>query len=590
VRPSRWTTSRAAMSIATLGLLTACSASGTTSAAGAGFDTARTAVVNPSDPTGGTLRLGGVTDCDSWDPAATYNGYCWNLQRLMTRTLVASPGAGDPSRTMAAGELAPDLATGLGEPNTDKTVWTYHLRAGLKFSTGDPITSADIKYGFERMWATDVISGGPSGYFLCLLDTCDADGAPAYKGPYQDPDGGLASIETPDAQTVVFHLTESHADFDHLVALPATAPVPRSADTGASYSGEVVSSGPFMRESYTPGQSVTWVRNPQWSQDTDEIRRPKVDRITLTFLSNPDDLDARLKNGSLDLSAGGGVQPTFQSEILNNPTLKANADNPVSGFEGLLALFPSAPSLDNVHCRRAIAYALDKRDLLVQWGGSFGGSFATTLLPPAVPGHDPQSNAYPSGADWTGDLDKARQELAACGKPDGFPTVMAYTNSGQDPQVFASVQAALGRVGITVTGRPQDESVYYDSYIGTPATVAEQQLGIASIGWAPDYPSGNGFLTLLVDGARIQPQGTTNFVGVDDPVLDGLIEQAATAGREEQAGIYRELDKQTMERALYIPYYYQKALLYRNPRVTNVDLRGDLGGYDFVNLGLIDGR
>jgi peptide/nickel transport system substrate-binding protein len=207
-----------------------------------------------------------------------------------------------------------------------------------------------------------------------------------------------------------------------------------------------------------------------------------------------------------------------------------------------------------------------------------------------VPGHDPQSNAYPSGADWTGDLDKARQELAACGQPGGFSTVMGYTNSGQDPQVFASVQAALGRVGITVTGRPQDESVYYDSYIGSPATVAEQQLGIASIGWAPDYPSGNGFLTLLVDGARIQPQGTTNFVGVDDPVLNGLIEQAATAGREEQAGIYRELDKQTMERALYVPFFFQKALLYRNPRVTNVDLRGDLGGYDFVNLGLIDGR
>ena len=120
---------------------------------------------------------------------------------------------------------------------------------------------------------------------------------------------------------------------------------------------------------------------------------------------------------------------------------------------------------------------------------------------------------------------------------------MAYTNSGPDPQVFASVQAALKRVGIKVTGKQQDESVYYDSYIGAPATVAEQKIGIASIGWAPDYPSGNGFLTLLVDGARIQAQGTTNFVSVNDDVLNGLIEQSATAGRDEQAGIFRELDK-----------------------------------------------
>ena len=133
---------------------------------------------------------------------------------------------------------------------------------------------------------------------------------------------------------------------------------------------------------------------------------------------------------------------------------------------------------------------------------------------------------------------------------------MAYTNSGSDPQVFASVRAALKRVGI------------------------------ASLGWAPDYPSGNGFLTLLVDGKRIQEQGTTNFVSVNDEVLNGLLERSATASLDEQAEIFRELDKETMDRALYIPYFFQKALLYRNPRVTNVDLRGDRGMYDFVNLGV----
>jgi peptide/nickel transport system substrate-binding protein len=568
-----------------------CSASAdedTTDAAG--FDAARKGVVNASDATGGTLRLGGTSDCDSWDPAATYNGFCWNMQRLMTRTLVASPGYGDPARTMKAGELVPDLATGLGESNADKTVWTYKLRPGLKFSSGAAITSTDIKYGFERMWATDVISGGPAGYFLCLLDTCDAEGNPAYQGPYKDKTGGLSRIETPDPQTIVFKLASSFADFDYLMALPATAPVPKADDTGGTYTRKVTASGPFVMSEYTPGQSVTWTRNPHWSQDTDEVRKPKVDKVTLTLLSNPDDLDARLKNGSLDLSAGGGVQPTFQSEILNTPSLKANADNPVSGFVGLFAIFPTGPSLDNVHCRRAIAYALDKRDLLVQSGGSFGGDFAATLLPPAVAGHDAKANAYPSGADWTGDLDKAKQELGECGKPDGFSTVMAYTNSGSDPQIFASVQAALKRVGITVTGKQQDESVYYGNYIGSPANVKQQQLGIAAIGWAPDYPSGNGFLSLLVDGARIQDEGTTNYVSVNDDVLNGLIKRAGTAPLAEQAGIFQELDKQTMERAIYIPYFYQKFLSYRNPRVTNVDLRADLGSYDLVNLGVSDGK
>lgn len=590
MKPARRAVSLAVAAMSASLLVSCAAAESGSSDGGAGFDAARSGVVNQSDKTGGELKLGGTSDCDSWDPAATYNGYCWNLQRLMTRTLVGTPVTGNPDKAPVAGELVPDLATALGEANEDKTVWTYHLRPGLKFSTGDPITSADVKYGFERMWATDVISGGPAGYFLCLLDTCDDEGTPSYQGPYKDATGGLSAIETPDELTIVFHLTESFSDFDYLMAMPATAPVPKSADKGATYTNEVVASGPFMMDEYTPGQSVVWVRNPNWSQDTDEIRHPKVDKVSMTILSNADDLDARLKNASLDLSAGGGVQPTFQSEIVNAPKLKANADDPVNGFEGLFAIFPTAAPLDDVHCRRAIAYALDKRDLLVQSGGSYGGDYATTLLPPAVPGYDPKANAYPSGTDWTGDLDRAKQELKDCGQPDGFETVMAYTNSGSDPQVFASVQAALNRVGITVTGKQQDESVYYDSFIGAPATIAEQKIGIASVGWAPDYPSGNGFLTLLVDGKRIQDQGTTNFVSVNDDVLNGLVEQSKTASLDEQASIFRDLDKETMDRALYIPFFFQKALLYRNPRVTNVDLRGDRGMYDFVNLGVSDGK
>ncbi|MGH8920035.1 MAG: ABC transporter substrate-binding protein, partial [Actinomycetes bacterium] len=181
-----------------------------------------TAVVDPSAVTDGTLRLGANYDCDSWDPAAVYIGACWNIQRLMTRTLMAIPRHGDPAGAPAPGAVVPDLATAPGVFNADKTQWTYTIRPGLKFSTGDPLTSADIKYGIERMWATDVLSGGPAQYYLCLLDTCNADGETTYKGPYADPSGGLASITTPDATTITFHLTRPYGDFDHLMALPAS--------------------------------------------------------------------------------------------------------------------------------------------------------------------------------------------------------------------------------------------------------------------------------------------------------------------------------------------------------------------------------
>ena len=92
----------------------------------------------------------------------------------------------DPTK---ATELEPDLATGIGEHNAEFTQFKYTLKDGIKFEDGTPITSADFKWAAKRIYATDVINGGPTSYYLCLLSDC-ADGVnPDYKGAYKDPDG-----------------------------------------------------------------------------------------------------------------------------------------------------------------------------------------------------------------------------------------------------------------------------------------------------------------------------------------------------------------------------------------------------------------
>src|SRR5476649_2425995 len=74
------------------------------------FNAATTAIVNASSKAGGTLKLGAGGDCDSWDPARTYYAWCWDMQRLFSRTLMAyqhAPGT-------AGVKVAPDLATAAG--------------------------------------------------------------------------------------------------------------------------------------------------------------------------------------------------------------------------------------------------------------------------------------------------------------------------------------------------------------------------------------------------------------------------------------------------------------------------------------------
>jgi peptide/nickel transport system substrate-binding protein len=85
------------------------SPSGSTSSA-SGFNAAASSVVNASDKTGGTLKLAAASDCDSYDPARTYYAYCWDLQRLFTRTLMAFKSAPGTEGTA----VVPDMATGPG--------------------------------------------------------------------------------------------------------------------------------------------------------------------------------------------------------------------------------------------------------------------------------------------------------------------------------------------------------------------------------------------------------------------------------------------------------------------------------------------
>lgn len=564
----------------------ASNANGGNNSVAAAFNAATIGFVNKSSKTGGSLNLLATGDCDSWDPANTYYGWCWNMQRLFTRTLVgysSIPGANNVA-------IEGDLATGLGEHNADFTQWTYHLKT-IKWENGNPVTSKEIKYGIERVFATDLFSQGPASYYLCLLAKCDAKGNSPYVGPYKDKTGGLSSVTTPDDKTIMFKLQTPTPDFDYLMALPASAPVPLAENgtfTGSKYTLHPLSNGPFKFQSYTPEQKVVWVRNTQWDQSTDKVRTPLVNKITLNIATNADDNDKQLQAGSADATADGGVATAFQTDIVQRPDLKKNADDPVSSYTRYFAVFPQVKPLDNVHCRRAIFYAINKADLQRARGGTYGGDIANTMAQPTVPGHDSSANPYPVGSDNTGDLAKAKDELKQCGQPSGFTTKEAYVNSGRGPAVFTATQSALSRVGIKLTPAIHAQSGYYGGYIGKPTTVKSVGIGVAQAGWAADYPTGGGFWTSIA--ASYAPPGGGNYTQLNDPKVDADLKQAAqSTGRHDD--IFKALDAQVMQDAVMLPFVYDKTLYYRNPRMTNVRNDFALGSYyDFVNIGVNDGK
>jgi peptide/nickel transport system substrate-binding protein len=543
----------------------------------AAYNAAYDKIVNASTKTGGTLNLLASSDCDSWDPQRTYYGWCWNMQRLFSRSLIGYQVVNGTKST-----LAPDLATNMGTHNASFTQWTYTLKPGLKWSNGTPLTPKDVKYGVERLFATDVINGGPSSYFISGIAH-----PKSYAGPYKS--GDLSTITT-TATTITFNLSGPNADFDYLMAMAASAPVPYKTEggpgfTGATYTKHPLATGPFMIKSYTPNKGIVFVRNPYWSQATDTIRHPLVNEVDLTVDTDPVDIDKKLQAGTADAIADNAVQAEFQAKILTDPTLKANADDPVTPFDRYAAVMPSV--IPNVDCRKAIFYAWDKAGFIRAYGGAVAGVPAGGMAPPGISGYTASFNPYPSGAANTGDDVKAKQELAACGKPNGFSTKMAYaTPSGHATAAFAVEQAALAKVGIQVTAASQDGSSYYSTWIGSPQNIKNQGIGIAFAGWGADFPTGVGFFQSITNGNAILPTGNSNYASLNDPTVNAVLDKAP-AGKATETD-WESLNNAIAQSATYLPILYGKDLYYRNPRMTNVtcDTALAFGIYDFVNVGV----
>src|SRR6266704_1487239 len=572
----------AATGVATALGLAACGESETTATpSGAQYNAAISGVVRPSDNTGGTIVFNNSSVPDSTDPGNTYYANMWNVVRLYGRTLVtykSIPGSG-------GNQIVPDLATSLGKISDNGLTWTYHLKPNIKYEDGTTVTSRDVKYAIERSYAKDVLPNGPGYYQLLLKD-------PSYPGPYKDKTPGklgLKSVDTPNATTIVFHLQKPFADFDYVVSLPQTVPVPRAKDKGANYQLHPVSTGPYKFQNYTLDKQFTLVRNTEWDAATDPNRKQLADEIVVNLNVNADTIDNNLIHNFAHIDmAGTGVQAAARAQVLSSESLRRNADAAPSGFLWFTYINSKVKPLDNVHCRRAVEYAADKVAYQTAYGGPIaGGSIASTVLPPTVTGYQ-KFDLYEATTKPHGDVAKAKQELSACGHASGFSTTMAYRSDRPKEKATATAeQQALSKVGIKLTLQGYPSGKYFTDFAGVPNFVHSHNLGLDIGGWAPDWPTGYGFLYYITAGPALSPAGNTNIEGLNDPAVNRMFDKAVkTTDTAARNAIWSKIDRRVISDVIILPGVYAKSLLYRNPNLTNVSLQQYYAMYDYATLGL----
>jgi peptide/nickel transport system substrate-binding protein len=589
----RWNriTTVTAVSAAVALSLVACGGNNNKSSSGSGsggnsttpqYNAAVTGIYNPSDKKGGTLRMAITQNWDSQDPGDTYYGLSWNLVRNYVRPLMvfkSAPGA-------KGAEVVPDLAEAAGVPSDDAKTWTYKIRKGVKFEDGTEVTSKDVKYAVARSLDKTTLPNGPTYFNDFLLDV------PKDYSVYKDPSmAGIAkAIETPDANTIVFHLNKPFAGFDYFAQLPSTAPVPQAKDTGAKYKLHPISTGPYKFESNDPNKGLTLVRNDQYDPATDPNsgRKALPDKITVTYNVNGADIDNRLQAGDLDVDiAGTGVQAETQAKILANPQLKSHADNVPAPRLNFTVFNSEVKPLDNVDCRKAILYAADHEGYQRAYGGPVGGDIATNLMPPLVTGSQ-KFDDYGFEADKNGNPDKAKASLQACGMPTGFSTNIAYrADRPKEKAVAESLQQSLAKVGIKLTPKGYPTGDYTKLYAGKPDYAKANNLGLIVYSWGADWPDGFGFLSQIVDSRVIRAAGGNTNLGIRIPEVDQLIDKALqTTDKAEREKIWVDVDKKVMEQAAVLPGIWAKGLLYRPDTLANVYVSDSQNMYDYAGIGL----
>ncbi|QKW09002.1 ABC transporter substrate-binding protein [Streptomyces sp. NA04227] len=496
---------------------------------------------------GGTLTVLNSGPQEDFDPARLYTSGGGNVPSLVFRTLTTR----NRENGAAGAKVVPDLATDIGRPSKNATVWTYTLKKGLKYEDGTPITSADVKYGIERSFAAELSGGAP--YLRDWLI-----GGADYQGPYKDKKG-LDSIETPDERTLVFRLNKPEGEFPYLATQTQFAPVPKAKDKGTKYEEHPVSSGPYkVVKNEGDGERLILERNEHWSAKTDAERKAYPDRIDVRS-----GLDASVINQRLSASSGAdaaavttdtNLGPAELAKVTGDKQLAARVGTGHFGYTNYIAFNPKVKPFDNPKVRQAISYAVDRSSVINAAGGSSLAEPATTYLPAQKSfGHTPYDH-FPAGK--SGDPEKAKSLLKEAGYQDGLTVTLTHSTASDfetSPEIATALQDSLKKAGITVKLKGLEENDYSDTVHD-----AKKEPGFFLAHWGADWPSGGPFLAPIFDGRQIVKDGANfNSAFLNDPSVNKEIDEInKLTDLDAAAERWGALDKKIGAQALTVPLFH----------------------------------
>ncbi len=380
----------------------------------------------------------------------------------------------------------------------DGRTYTFHLRPGLAWSDGTPLTARDFEWSWRRVLRPETAARN-AGTFDPIV------GAAAFNRGAPGDSAGLG-IAAPDESTLVVRLARPTAYFVALTSFTPFLPVPRHAIErwGAAWTqpGHMLSNGGFVLSRWRQNDHFAFAPNPRY-WDASSVTLRGIRAYTVDDLNTSTNL---YKAGVLDWNPSGSIPSSFV------PSMRRFADFRHGRYQGtyFYSLNVTRRPTGDVWVRRALNLAIDRdaiaHDLLKgsrdPWGNVTPSGYAGYTAPRGI-GYDPA---------------RARACLAKAGYPGGrgFPSIAIVFSTSEDHRRIAeAVQAMWKRVlGIDVELRNME-------WASTMEAVAGLKYDVARRSWIGDYPDPNSFLACWTSGDG------NNRTGWGDPRYDALLSAAA---------------------------------------------------------------
>jgi peptide/nickel transport system substrate-binding protein len=429
------------------------------------------------------------------------------------------------------GELASDI-----KRSDDGLTYTFPLHDGVKFHDGRVLSSADVKYTLDLVFSSN---------FAKSASFFDAD-----KQSY------IKSVEAPDPRTVVVTLTKPWIGL--LSNLVPVAIIPK--DSYDSQKTHPLGSGPFKFIRYDNAQQVCDVEAfPEYWEGA-----PKLQTVRVRVISDMNAMQAELQSGRVDIAPmPTSLSPDAVRRLEQDPNLQVKTFTGSNVF--LLTINTSAPPLDNVKVRQAIAYAIDRETMIKTLLQGLGKA-AHSIIPE-------ESWAYSTGQTYSYDPAQAKKLLDAAGFPDPDgdgprmrlqkPVIYKLSGSSIAGRQYAGViQNYLKEVGIPMEIQTPEQNTFFDELKRGNFQIYKDLFATSEI--------------------PTEARPSRNRSRYSNKELDALLDEAVnTFDRQKSLELYRKVQQIVSSDVPVVPLWYGSNVVIAKKNVQNIQVNAS-GDWGFV--------